>query len=92
MPVLTHADLKRLVTDTVARRLQMEAGDLTATTDLRTLRAFSSFAAVDILESLEDALQTEVPPERLSAECLCSVASLAALFQDVHHGSEATTL
>ena len=75
-----RADIVRLVTSVVARRLMLDVDDLTPTTDLRTFRAFSSFVAVDILEESEARLGAEVPPELLAAELLCSVNGLAELF------------
>lgn len=76
----TRADLERLVTDTVCQRLHVKPGEVTPSRDLRTIRAFSSFVSVDILESLEAALQVDVPAGELSAERLCSVAALTELF------------
>ncbi|MFC9971202.1 acyl carrier protein [Spirillospora sp. NPDC127200] len=76
----TRADLQRLVTATVCGHLHLDAGALDPATDLRELRAFSSFAAVTILERLEEDLGVEVPAERLTADRLCSVAALTDLF------------
>lgn len=80
MSTRTRADIERFITATVSRRLHLPAADLAPATDLRTLRAFSSFVGVDILENLEGALQVEVPANRLLAEQLCSVTALTDLF------------
>ncbi len=74
------ADVQRLVTDAVCQRLALSCAEVSPPTDLRTVRAFSSFAAVDILEHLEASLQVEVPAEQLSAERLCSISALTELF------------
>lgn len=74
------ADVQQLVTDAVCQRLALSSAEVTPPTDLRSVRAFSSFAAVDILEHLEATLQVEVPAEELSAERLCSVSALTELF------------
>jgi len=78
----SRADIERLVSEVVCQRLQLES--VPAAEDLRTMRAFSSFAAVDILERLEIALEVEVPAAELSAERLCSIRALTELFLHAH--------
>jgi hypothetical protein len=87
----TRAELEALVTATVAERLHAAPADIAPPRDLRTLRAFSSFAGVDILERLEAVLQVEVPAGQLSAERLCSVAALTDLFLSTLVSEEAIT-
>jgi acyl carrier protein len=74
----SRPDLEQLVSQVVCQRLQLES--VPPEEDLRSLRAFSSFAAVDILERLEDALAVEIAATELSAERLCSVQALTELF------------
>ncbi len=88
MPARTRLDVERLVTDTVCERLRLAPMDVAPPIDLRTIRAFSSFAAVDILESLEAKLQVEVPAEQLSAQRLCSVDALTDLLVQTLAGVE----
>ena len=86
----TRTDLERLVTRTVCARLHLPDAQLAPGQDLRGIRAFSSFVAVDILESLEAALRVEVPAEQLSAERLCSVEALTDLFLHARPVEEVT--
>jgi acyl carrier protein len=80
MPRPTRTRVEDVVTRAVSDRLQVAPDIVAPAADLRRLRTFSSFAAVDILEHLEAALDIEVPPEELTAERLCSVSSLTDMF------------
>lgn len=73
-------DVARQVTVTVAELLIAEPSALAPNTDLRTVRSFSSFRAITILERLEQRLAVEIPADQLTAERLCSIAALTDMF------------
>ena len=79
---LTRDHVAHIVSATVAQQLTADPAQLAPETDLRTLRSFSSFRAVTILELLEEALEVEIPADRLTADRLCSLAALTDLFAE----------
>lgn len=74
------ADLVGQVLCALKQTLASAPADLAETAYLPDLPGFDSLAIADLLETLEDALQVEVAPERLLPEAFETPRAIADLF------------
>ena len=81
---MTRTDLREIVTTTVADILGVAPVAVAESVDLTTFPTFTSFRAMDIVESVERRLGTEVDPDDLVPENFRRVDSLCAMFGGVH--------
>jgi alkylation response protein AidB-like acyl-CoA dehydrogenase/acyl carrier protein len=69
-------DLAQIVSASAASTLGVEDQTIDAATSLRDVSTFSSFRAIELVESLEEQLGIEIPPEELTMPNLSSVPLL----------------
>jgi hypothetical protein len=81
-PAHSRAEVTRLVTDTAAMVLAVDAPTLAAVVDLAELPTFNSFRVVALVEQLEDVLGVELDAAVLIPHNLHSLDRLCDLFVD----------
>jgi acyl carrier protein len=80
---MTASGLRELVATTVADVLGVPVSEVENSADLTAFPTFTSFRALDIVESVERRLAAEVDPNDLVPENLRHLDSLCAIFGGV---------
>ncbi|MFI1994569.1 acyl carrier protein [Actinoplanes sp. NPDC020271] len=81
MTAVAPRPLRAQVLDAVAATVHVSPQQVLAAPTLFDLPGFDSLAIVAVLETLEDDLAVEVPPERILPDAFTSIASLTALIE-----------
>ncbi|MGW0494707.1 phosphopantetheine-binding protein [Streptomyces sp. NPDC003007] len=80
-------DVRTVVTGITAEVLGVDRTDLHSTSTLTALPTFSSFRIVEIVERVEEELDTEVEASELTPDNLSRLDTLIALFERTLRGS-----
>lgn len=84
---MTTPDVRSVVTEITAEVLGVGQADLRAVGALTDLPTFSSFRIVEIVERIEEELDTEVAAGELTPDNLTRLDTLVALFERAAVGS-----
>lgn len=84
---MTTPDVRSVVTEITAEVLGVGQADLRAAGALTELPTFSSFRIVEIVERIEEELDTEVAAAELTPDNLTRLDTLVALFERAAVGS-----
>jgi acyl carrier protein len=85
---MASTELRDLVTSTVSDVLGVEPGAVAESSDLTVFPTFTSFRALDIVETVEQRLGVEVDPNDLVPENLHRVDSLCDMFEQDRANTE----
>ncbi|MFJ8593527.1 hypothetical protein [Streptomyces sp. NPDC093598] len=80
-------DIRAVVTRITAEVLDVAPAELRTVATLTDLPTFSSFRIVEIVERIEEELETEVEPGELTPDNLTRLDTLVALFERTVTGS-----